>query len=73
MIELLGIKISAEALVFLSLFVVSEVLPYTRLRSNSIAQFVVQAASTLKPFRSEDDKVARIKAQIEAIQKELQG
>jgi hypothetical protein len=73
MIEFLGIKISAEALVFLSLFVVSEVLPYTRLRSSSIAQFVIQAAATLKPFRSEDDKVARIKAQIEAIQKELQG
>lgn len=71
MIEILGIKLTYETLLFLVLFLVSEVLPYTRLKDNGIAQLVLHAAKTLKPFRKEDDKIARIKAQIEQIQSEL--
>jgi len=73
MIEILGIKLTYETLLFLALFLVSEVLPYTRLKDNSITQLVLHAAKTLKPFRKEDDKIARLKEQLDAIQKELKG
>jgi hypothetical protein len=73
MIEILGIKLTYETLLFLVLFLVSEVLPYTRLKDNSVTQLVLHAAKTLKPFRKEDDKIERIKAQLDAINKELRG
>jgi hypothetical protein len=72
MIELLGIKFTYETLAAFALFIVSEVIGLNpRLQQNSISQFIVQAARTLAPFRREDDKIARIKAQLDQIQKEL--
>lgn len=71
MIEILGIKMTYEALAFLVLFTASEILPLTPLKDNSITQLVLHAAQTLRPFRKEDDKIARIRSQLREIEKQL--
>ena len=61
MITILGIKVSYEALIFFALFIVSEVVAASKLRENSIAQLFVRVVEALKPHRTEDDKIQRIK------------
>ncbi len=62
MITIFGAKVSIEALAFFILFIASEYLGLNRkLRSNSVAQFIVKAARLARPFRKEDDKLEKIK------------
>ena len=61
MLTFLGIKVSYETLAFLALFLASEVVGNSKLKENSIAQLLLNAVNSLKPFRSEDDKIKRIK------------
>ncbi len=61
MITILGIKVSYEALIFFALFIGSEVIGASKLRENSIAQLFVRVVEALKPHRTEDDKIQRIK------------
>ena len=71
MIEILGIKISIEALVFLVLFVVDEVLTLSPAKSNSIVQLLQNLLRTVKPARREDEKVEAIKSKLLAIYEEV--
>jgi hypothetical protein len=57
----LGIKVSYETLAFLALFLASEVVGNSKLKENSIVQLLLNAVNSLKPFRTEDDKIATIK------------
>lgn len=61
MITLLGIKLSYETLVFLGLFLASEVIGNSKLASNSVVQLILGGIDALKPLRKEDDKIQRIK------------
>ena len=61
MITILGIKVSYEALAFFALFIGSEIIGASKLRENSIVQVVLRAIEALKPHRTEDDKIQRIK------------
>jgi hypothetical protein len=61
MLTILGIKMSYEALIFFALFIGSEVVAASKLRENSIAQLFVRVVEALKPHRTEDDKIQRIK------------
>lgn len=61
MLTIFGFKISYEALAFLALFLASEVIGVSKLRDNSVAQFIVRVATALKPFRSEDEKIEKLK------------
>ena len=61
MLTFLGIKISYETLAFLALFLASEVVGNSKLKENSIVQLLLNAVNSLKPFRTEDDKIAKIK------------
>ncbi len=61
MITILGIKVSYEALIFFALFIGSEVIGASKLRENSIAQLFIRVVEALKPHRTEDDKIQRIK------------
>ena len=61
MLTFLGIKVSYETLAFLALFLGSEIIGASKFKSNSIAQLIVKAVDSLKPFRTEDDKIAKIK------------
>jgi hypothetical protein len=71
MIEVLGVKLTWEALGFLAAFVASEVIGSSKLRENSVAQLVKTLIDNLKPLRKEDEKVAEIKAKIEELAAEL--
>lgn len=62
MITIFGIKLSYEAAIFFGLFIASEYIGLNKkLRSNSVAQVFVKVVDLLRPFRSEDDKLKRIK------------
>ena len=61
MLTIFGIKVSYEALIFFALFIGSEVIGASKLRENSIAQLFVRVVEALKPHRTEDDKIQRIK------------
>jgi hypothetical protein len=64
MLTILGLKVSYETLAFLALFIGSEVLASSKLKSNSIVQLFVNAVNSLKPFRTEDDKIQKVKDSI---------
>ena len=61
MLTFLGLKVSYETLAFLALFIGSEVVGNSKLKENSIVQLILNAVNSLKPFRSEDDKIKNIK------------
>jgi hypothetical protein len=61
MLTFLGLKVSYETLAFLALFLGSEIIGSSKLKSNGVVQLILNAVDSLKPFRSEDDKIKRIK------------
>ena len=61
MITLFGLKLSYEAALFFGLFIASELLGISKYRSNSLVQLLLKVTTLLKPLRSEDDKLRRIK------------
>ena len=61
MITILGIKVSYEALAFFALFIGSEIIGASKLRENSIVQVLLRGVEAIKPHRTEDDKLRRIK------------
>lgn len=64
MLTFLGLKVSYETLAFLALFLASEVVGNSNLKSNSIVQLILNAVNSLKPFRTEDDKIQKVKDSI---------
>ncbi len=64
MLTILGLKVSYETLAFLALFLASEVVGNSKLKSNSIVQLFVNAVNSLKPFRTGDDKIQKVKDSI---------
>ena len=61
MITIFGLKLSYEAAIFFGLFIASEVIGLSKYRSNSLVQVFLKVVQLLKPLRSEDDKLRRIK------------
>ena len=61
MIEILGVKLSLEAIAFIAAFVTSKVIAVSPLKENSLAQLVKSLIDTLKPARKEDEKVSEVK------------
>jgi hypothetical protein len=64
MLTFFGLKVSYETLVFMALFLASEVIGSSKLKENSVAQLFMKAVDALKPFRSEDDRVKKVKDSI---------
>jgi hypothetical protein len=64
MLTLFGLKVSYETLAFFVLFIGSEVVGSSKLKENSIVQLLLNAINSLKPFRTEDDKIQKIKDSI---------
>lgn len=65
MLTILGVKVSYETASFIALFIASEVLGNSkRFKSNSVVQAVLSAVNYMKLFRTEDDKIARIKKEL---------
>ncbi len=61
MLTILGLKVSYETLLFLGLFVASEVIGNSKLKSNSVVQIILAGINALKPLRKEDDKLQQLK------------
>jgi len=61
MLTILGIKLSYETLVFLGLFLGSELIAASKLKDNSIVQLILSGINALKPLRREDDQINKIK------------
>ena len=61
MIELLGIKLTYESIAFFALFLASEAVGISRFKSNSVVQLALNVINTLRPLRSEDDKLNQIR------------
>ncbi len=73
MIEILGVKLSYEALAFLGAFIASEVIGETKLKENSVAALIKSLIDSLKPSRKEDEKLVQLRARLEAIAVELRN
>jgi hypothetical protein len=71
MVEILGVKLSMEAIGFLAAFVASEVIGSSKLKENSMAQLVKSLIDTLKPSRKEDEKVTEIRKAAELLRETL--
>ena len=61
MLTFLGIKVSYEALAFFALFIGSEVIGASKLKSNGLVQLFLTGVNAMKPLRKEDDQIQRIK------------
>ena len=61
MITILGIKLTYETLAFFALFLGSEVVGASKLKSNGIVQLLLSGINAMKPLRKEDDQIQRIK------------
>jgi len=61
MIEILGIKLTYETLIFFGLFIGSEIIGNSKLRENSVVQVILRGIEAIKPHRTEDDKIQSIK------------
>ena len=72
MIEVLGIKLSYEALGFLVAFIISEVIGASKMKNNSVAGFLKYIIDGQKPFRKEDEKVDVIKQKLVALYQEIE-
>ena len=73
MIEILGVKLSFEAIGFLAAFITSEVIGSSKLKENSVAQLIKSLIDTLKPVRKEDEKIAELRSRVEGLLEELKG
>lgn len=71
MVEILGVKLSMEALGFLAAFVASEVIGSSKLKENSVAQMIKTLIDNLKPMRKEDEKVAEVRKAAELLRETL--
>jgi hypothetical protein len=61
MLTILGLKVSYETIVFFVLFLGSEVIGASKLKSNSVVQLILGGIAALKPLRKEDDKLNQVK------------
>jgi hypothetical protein len=61
MLTILGAKVSVEAIGFFALFISSEVLGYSRFKSNGVVQLLVSLVDSLKPYRKEDDQLDSVR------------
>lgn len=62
MIEILGVKLSGEAIAFLAAFIASELIGANpKLKQNGVVALLLGLVETLKPIRQEDDKIEEIR------------
>lgn len=67
MIEIAGLAIAWETVLFVLAFVGSEVIGSSKLKENSVAQLIKTLIDNLKPMRKEDEKVAEVKKAAELL------
>lgn len=73
MIEILGVKVAIETLVFFGVFVASEVVGASKLKENGVVQLLLSVVAGIKPVRKEDEKVRLLKEKVLGIYEELRN
>lgn len=71
MIEILGIKIGYEALIFFAAFAASEIIGESKLKESSVLGLVKSLIDSLKSVRTEDEKLEAIKERVVAVVDEV--
>ena len=61
MIEILGLSLTYEAILFIGAFAASEVIGASKLKENSVAQLLKSFIDSLRGTRKEDEKVSEIR------------
>ena len=61
MITIFGLKLTYEAAVFFALFLASEYLGVSKFKSNSVVHVFLKVVDLLRPLRTEDDKIKKLK------------
>ena len=61
MLTIFGIKVSYEALAFFALFIGSEIIGNSKLKENSVVQVILRGIEAIKPHRTEDDNIQKLK------------
>ncbi len=64
MITIFGLKLTYEAAVFFALFLASELIGVSKFKSNSVVQIFLKVVDLMRPLRSEDDKIKKVKDSI---------
>jgi hypothetical protein len=64
MITIFGLKLTYEAAVFFALFLASELIGISKFKSNSLVQIFLKVVDLMRPLRSEDDKIKKVKDSI---------
>jgi hypothetical protein len=64
MITIFGLKLTYEAAVFFALFLASEIVGVSKFKSNSLVQIFLKVVDLMRPLRSEDDKIKKVKDSI---------
>lgn len=73
MIEIAGVTIAWETILWIGAFAASEVIGASRLKENGVLAIAKNIVDKMRPHRKEDDKVVAIRARIEALTKELEN
>ena len=73
MIEIFGISLAYETILWIAAFVASEVIGGSKLKENSVAALAKSLIDTLRPARKEDEKVDAIRRRIEEVAAELKS
>ena len=64
MITIFGLTLTYEAAVFFALFLASELIGVSKFKSNSLVQIFLKVVDLMRPLRSEDDKIKKVKDSI---------
>ena len=73
MIEILGVKLSYEALIFIAAFAASEIIGESKLKENSLLALAKKLIDALRPHRTEDETVTAIKEKAEELIEEVKS
>ena len=71
MIEIAGVTLAYETLVWVFAFVASEVIGASKLKENSVGQLAKGFIDRMRPVRQEDEKVAEVRKAVEVLQEAL--
>lgn len=70
MIEILGVKLTYEAVLFLGLFIAEQIIAALPIKANSTVQLITGGIEAIKPLRKEDEKVAKVAAALKELLKD---
>ncbi len=71
MIEIFGVSLAYETIVWIAAFAASEIIGTSSLKENSVAAMAKGLIDKMKPVRKEDEKVAEVRKATELLRETL--